>query len=287
MSLSRPSLILVRNGSGRWNLEGWLPPARPMASAASISAAPQPLPESTHHLQKIDFDEGRINFKLGDEKRPFAFTSVSGSVEQVSPGRWQLRLEAQPWRSGVALQSTGTVQVAGDLAGTSARLQPAQLRLHWAKVSLADIFRLVTGNDYGVRGEFALDGNASVGMSPASPAGGSNPWQFVLQARAEQIHRWDLPERTDNPRINVNVKGQWDVVAGDALAEELRVELPRSNLNGSVELKSSSPANWQVEFQSIAVQGEDLLAWYRAFQPGVDEQVALNNLITGKLTGSG
>jgi uncharacterized protein involved in outer membrane biogenesis len=28
LSLSRPSLILVRNGEGRWNLERWLPPAK-------------------------------------------------------------------------------------------------------------------------------------------------------------------------------------------------------------------------------------------------------------------
>ncbi len=28
MSLTRPSLILVRNWRGQWNLEGWLPPAQ-------------------------------------------------------------------------------------------------------------------------------------------------------------------------------------------------------------------------------------------------------------------
>src|SRR5271170_2301459 len=89
MSFTRPSLILVRNAEGRWNLERWLPPAAPAASRGStssgVSAAPRA--EATYHLQKIDFDDGRINFKLGDEKRPFAFTNVSGSVEQVSPGR--------------------------------------------------------------------------------------------------------------------------------------------------------------------------------------------------------
>src|ERR1700690_1659123 len=131
MSLTRPSLILVRNAQGRWNLEGWLPPARSNATGGPLGYGQQQPAESTHHLRKIEFDEGRINFKQGDEKKPFAFISVSGSVEQVSSGRWQLRVEAQPWRSGVALQSTGTLQVRGDVAGTSARLQPAQIRLHW------------------------------------------------------------------------------------------------------------------------------------------------------------
>jgi AsmA family/AsmA-like C-terminal region len=285
MSFTRPSLILVRDTEGRWNLERWLPPAAPAASRGStssgVSAAPRA--EATYHLQKIDFDDGRINFKLGYEKRPFAFTNVSGSVEQVSPGRWELKLEAQPWRSGVALQSTGTLQVTGDVAGTSARLQPAQLRLHWGKVSLADLFRLATGNDSGVRGEFALDGNASAGIGRPAAETPANAWRFTLQARATNIHRWDLNERDDNPRINVNLKGRWELTAGEVLAEELRVELPHSNLVGTAEMKTPGSNQWQAQFKSMAVQGEDLLAWYRAFQPSVAEEVALSDLIQGSV----
>lgn len=287
MALTRPSLILVRNAGGRWNLEDWLPPARAVAGGVTPASRPQPPTESTHHLQKIDFDEGRINFKIGNEKRPFAFTNVSGSVEQVSPGRWQLRLQAEPWRSGVALQSTGTLQVVGDVAGTSSRLQPAEIHVHWGKVSLADLFRLITGNDSGVRGEFALDGNASVGMSAAGPEASSSSWRFALQARAAQIHRWDLTERSDNPGINANVKGEWDLAAGEARADELRVEMPRSNLSGSAVLETTGVANWHAQFKSMAVQGEDLLAWYRAFQPNVVEEVALKDLITGSVSAAG
>lgn len=287
MSFTRPSLILVRNADGRWNLQGWLPPARTMATGGAPAVPSQTKVESTNHLQKIDFDEGRINFKEGDEKRPFAFTNVSGSVEQVSSGRWELRLEAQPWRSGVPLQSTGTLQVVGDVAGTSARLQPAQIHLHWGKASLADLFRLITGNDSGVRGEFALDGNATVGMEPAEADATSSVWRFALQARAAQIHRWDLNERDDNPRINVNVKGVWDLAADQVRADELRVELPQSNLSGTAALETSAPTHWLAQFGSMAVQGEDLLAWYRAFQPDTADEVAVRNFITGSVSASG
>jgi uncharacterized protein involved in outer membrane biogenesis len=287
MSFTRPSLILVRNAEGRWNLEGWLPPARPASTAGGPSGASAPKAQSTYHLQKIDFDEGRINFKQGAEKRPFAFTNVSGSVEQISPGRWQVKLEAQPWRSGVALQSTGILQVSGDVAGTSARLQPAQLRLHWGKVSLADLFRLITGNDSGVRGEFALDGNASAGIGPPAPNAPPNAWQFAVQARALNIHRWDLNERDDNPRINVNMKGHWDVAVGEARAEELHMELPQSHLAGSAVLQTAGAPHWQAKFENMAVQAEDLLAWYRAFQPDVAEEVALHEFMRGSLSASG
>ena len=283
MSLTRPSLILVRNAQGRWNLEGWLPPARPNGPDGSKVYGPQRPVESTHHLQKIEFDDGRINFKQGDEKRPFAFTNVSGSVEQVAPGRWQLRVEAQPWRSGVALQSTGTLQVRGDLAGTSARLQPAQIQLHWDKASLADLFRLATGNDPGVRGDFALDGNASIAKAPTGEAGGSgaSQWKFELQARTTQVHRWDLTERSDNPRVNLNLKGIWDLTAGEARAEELSIHLPHSSLHGSAWLETTGAAAWSVKVESAAVQGQDLLAWYRAFHPDVSEGLAVEQFFSG------
>lgn len=287
MSLTRPSLILVRNAEGRWNLERWLPPAATKTASAGEGAGPQKTEESTHHLQTIEFDDGRINFKMSDEKRPFAFINVSGSVEQVSDGRWRLRLEAEPWRSGVQLQSTGTLLVVGDVAGTSARLQPARLQVHWGEASLADLFRLITGNDSGLRGEFALDGNASVGMQPASAENMGGEWRFQLQARATQLHRWDLTERSDNPKVNVNVKGLWNVAKNEARADELRVELPHSNLRGIATLLTASPVDWQAKFYSVNVQGEDLLAWCRAFHPGIDDQAQVEESISGNLAVSG
>ena len=105
---------------------------------------PVPPPAPPIRLDRVEFDEGRINFKRGEEKLPFAFTGVSGKVEQISPGRWTLQLEAQPWRSGTLLQSAGRMVVRGDIAGTSARLQPAELHFHWGAASLADMMRKTT-----------------------------------------------------------------------------------------------------------------------------------------------
>jgi len=287
MSLTRPSLILVRNGQGRWNLEGWLPPVRTKAPGENTFYGPRPPSEAANFLQKIEFDDGRINFKMGVDKKPFAFTNVSGSVEQMGPGRWQLRLEAQPWRSGVALQSTGIIQVRGDVAGTSARLQPAQIRLHWDKVPLADLFRLVTGNDPGVRGELALDGIASIGTESSGPSAGTGKWKFELQARATQIHRWDLTERSDNPRVNLNLQGVWDLTAGEARAEQMTLELPSSTVQGNAVLQTRGPAAWNVRVNSLSIRGADVLAWCRAFQPGIAESISLDESFRGELAVSG
>ena len=274
ISLSRPSLILVRSEQGRWNLEGWLPPAAQRSPDTNVAYGPQRPADAGNHLQKIEFDDGRINFKTGDEKRPFAFTGVSGSVEQMAPGRWQLQLEAVPWRSGVALQSTGTLQVRGEVAGTSARLQPAEIQVHWGKVSIADLFRMITGNDSGVRGEFALDGNASVGKpEPGEPA---NPgsWKFSMHARAARIHRWDLTERSDNPGVSLNLQGVWDVLAGEARASTVSLDLPQSHFEGTASLKTAGMSEWNLRVENAGIQAQDFLAWYRAFQPDVAESVS-------------
>jgi hypothetical protein len=281
MSFVRPSLILVRNAQGRWNLEGWLPPSSPSSTSGTSGSAAGASPDSTHHLQKIEFDEGRINFKLGDEKRPFAFTNVSGSVEQMDGARWHLQLEAVPWRSGVGLQSTGILQVRGDVAGTSARLQPAQLQVHWEKASIADLFRLATGNDSGVRGEFALDGTASVGKLSSGETSPPGQWRFQAQARAAQVHRWDLTERSDNPKLNINVKGIWDLLSGEVRAETVDLSAPHSQASGSAVLQSSTPAKWRVRVNSAAIQAQDLLSWCRAFQPNMAEELSADETLTG------
>jgi AsmA family len=286
LSLSRPSLILVRNAEGRWNLERWLPPAKPTAGDSAPVYGPPPAATAANRLQKIDFDDGRVNFKIRDEKLAFAFTGVSGSVEQVSSGRWQLRLEAQPWRSGMPLQLAGTVVVRGDVAGTSTRLQPAEIQVHWGAASLADLFRLFRGRDYGVRGVFVLDASAKSGSAggEATPGLKQGDWTYSLQARAGQIHRWDLIERTDNPRLNLNLLGHLNVGTGDVRAERVVLEGAKSNLRGNARASMSAAPDWEVHFDSAGIQAADVMAWYRAFQPNVDEAISVDQYFTGMLT---
>jgi AsmA-like protein len=288
LSLGRPSLILVRNNQGRWNLERWLPPAKAAAEATARVYGPPSVTAAVNRLLRIDFDEGRVNFKNVDDKLPFALTGVSGSVDQVAPGRWQLRLEAQPWRSGVELQSSGTVRVQGDVAGTSARLQPAQFTVHWESVSLADLFRLLRGRDYGMRGVFTLDGSLKSGTSEAGSGSGAETtigqWTFSLEARAAQIHRWDLIERSDNPRLRLGVKGHWNVAAGSVRAEEVTIEGPRSNLRGAASYAIGPAPGFVLQLDSSGIQATDLLAWYRAFHPEVDDAISVEQFFTGAMT---
>lgn len=276
LSLSKPSLILVRNSEGRWNLERWLPPAKASPAAnGRVYGPPAPAPP-VNHLERIEFDEGRVSFKIEEDKLPFAFIGVSGSVDQIAMGRWQLQLEAQPWRSGVLLQSAGTIRVRGDVAGTSARMQPAELSLQWSQASLADVLRLFRGQDYGVRGVFAMEAEAK-----SSKDGAPGEWTYSAQARARQIHRWDLTERPDNPAVNGHIKGRWKIGAGSLVAEEIDFEAPRSNLRGTFRYTRASTPDAELRIDSSGIQASDLLAWYRAFHPEVSEGVAAEQYFTG------
>jgi len=280
LAFSRPSLTLVRNTEGRWNLERWLPPAKSVSSA--VFYGPQQATPS-NHLQTIDFDDGRVSFKLENDKQAFAFTNVAGRVEQTGPGRWQLQFEATPWRSGVALQSTGTLRVRGDIAGTSARLQPAHIQVHWDEASLADLFRLWRGQDYGVRGLFALDGSLQSGLPGADGKVQANPgaWTFSMQARAQRVHRWNLAERADNPRLNATLRGSFFSDGRAMPPARFTVEAPQSNLRGEFSVGSVLQKDSSVRLDSIGVQSADLLAWYRGFQADVDEGVVAEQFFTG------
>ena len=183
LSFTRPSLNLVRAANGDWNIEAWLP--RP--ASGQIGTAPA-LPSAPGawarpRLRRIDVQGGRINFKRGVEKLPYAFNNVEGSLEQESSGSWRVDLEAAPWRAATILQEAGTLRVQGHLGGTSSRLRPADLELSWRNGSLSDFLRLIRGYDYGIRATFTLS------MRAHSDA---EPWGLQGRSEIRGIHRWDL-----------------------------------------------------------------------------------------------
>jgi len=277
-SFTRPSLTLVRNSAGGWNIDRWLPPARGAEGAASPG---QPAAPSVR-LDLVEFDDGRVNFKNGEDKLAFAFTGVSGKVAQVAPGRWTLRLEAQPWRSGTPLQNAGTIFVRGDIAGTSTRLQPAELFIHWGDASLADLLRLVRGQDYGLRGEVIVDAVArSGGLQSPGPLAASGEWGFHIEARAREIHRWDLSERRDNPAVNVLLDGRWNIASNQVRVAPLTLEFMQSSARGTASFSLFGSPDFELRLDSLGVQAADVLAWQRAFHPDVAEGVSAEGYLTG------
>ena len=278
VSLSRPSLNLARDAEGNWNIERWLPPASQTAARPGFVGPQLPAREvrPTRPYQ-IDVEGGRINFKQGDNKSPFALDGVSGRLEQNGDGHWQLDLEAKPMRAGVELQDIGTLRLRGSIAGTTARLQPAELNLTWRAASLADALRLVRQNDYGMRGQLAVDLNARIAPRETSPnrgaGSGGAQWSISGVARLTGMHGWRLPERGTDPAANLAVEMNWRLGEPRAEFRKLIVELPASRLVGDGDLDWAHGLRPQLHIESSTLALGDVLSWYRALQPDVAEDL--------------
>jgi hypothetical protein len=276
IALESPSLNLVRNGDGDWNVAEWLP--------KSVGGAPSSsLPGPPVRFGRIDVTSGRINFKRGDEKLPFALTNVNGYMEPDRSGRWTLNLEAVPTRAAVLLQQAGTIRVSGHVGGTSSRLRPAVLDLAWDDASLSDLLHLAHGYDFGVRGDLGLVVHAETQ--------GDN---WALQGRAElrRLHRWDFAVRPDNPALNVNAKMILYPLASGLDITEATIEAPHSFARADAHFAWPSPAEPQFAAQSVNAAASyaspaqfeitqsqldlnDVLAWIRAFHSDVAPDVSL------------
>src|SRR5215469_198539 len=113
------------------------------------------------------------------------------------------------------------MRLRGSIAGTTARLQPAELALTWRAASLADALRLIKENDYGVRGELDVDVNARIAGPSSDPALASREaesattlpdgarWSVTGVARLSGIHGWQLPGRGSDPAANLSVDMDW------------------------------------------------------------------------------
>ncbi len=276
IALESPSLNLVRNSEGDWNVAEWLP-------KSAGGAPPSPLPGTAVRFGRIDVTSGRINFKRGDEKLPFALTNVNGYMEPDRSGRWTLNLEAVPSRAAVLLQQAGTIRVSGHVGGTSSRLRPAVLDLSWDEASLSDLLHLAHGYDFGVRGDLALVVHAETQ--------GDN---WALQGRAElrRLHRWDFAARADNPGMNVNAKMILYPLASGLDITEATIEAPHSFARADAHFAWPSPAEPQFAAQKASLAAalaspaqfeitqsqldlNDVLAWIRAFHSDVAPDASL------------
>lgn len=300
ISLSHPSLNLVRNADGDWNLAEWLPRPQERGARGTGSNRPAAKPAAPR-VYKIEVDSGRINFKRGDEKLPFAFVDVNGTAETEGPGRWRLDLVAAPERAAAIVQDPGVLHLAGHLGGTSSRLRPALLRIDWSGASIQDVLRLTTENDLGVRG--ILD------VSLVARTNG-DAWTLTGDARASQLHRWDLPLRADNPSVVLAASGRLDPSGsrveltsgkiemahssasvtgaldwthpGQEFADLFAAPLTASNRNSRLRRANAAKDGTELHIVSNGISLSDVLAWARAFHPGISDDVALGGFATAE-----
>lgn len=285
--MDRPSLNLVRNQDGDWNLAEWLPKPASAASSSAVSSKSSAAPQSVR-FSRIEVDSGRINFKRGDEKLPFALVGVTGYVEPAEAGRWAMDLEAIPTRAAVNVQQAGILHVSGRMGGTSSRLRPAELDASWSEASLPDVLRLARSSDYGVRGMLTLIMNARTQDR-------EDGWTIQSRAEFRQLHRWDLALRPDNPALNVLAKIQWNPMTFGFDVTDAAIQAPHSHarVSGRVDWDTTSQASAaksspvSIDVTSSLIDLNDVLAWIRVFHSDVAPDVMLHGFasVEGNISG--
>jgi AsmA protein len=152
ISLEEPSVNLVRNAEGRWNLESILLQASQMEAAPTQQRRAGPAPRFPY----IEATDARVNVKLGEEKLPFSLTSAEFALWLPDPQEWKLRLKAHPARTDTDASDTGELRVEATLRrATHMKDVPVQAELSWRKIPLGEASKVLLGYDAGWRGAAA------------------------------------------------------------------------------------------------------------------------------------
>jgi AsmA family len=180
LELTEPSLNLVRREDGHWNLELMLE----RTSRTPLAPTAKSKTELRAGFPYIEASSGRINFKSGTEKKPYALLNADFSLWQDSENTWGVRLKAEPLRTDMSLSDTGLLRMNGtwQRAG-SLRETPLNFSLEWQHAQLGQLTKLVSGNDKGWRGDLQLE--ASLNGTPAA-------MQVSADASVHDFHRYDI-----------------------------------------------------------------------------------------------
>jgi hypothetical protein len=181
LELTEPSLNLVRRADGRWNWEELLERSAHMPLAPTAKSKSEARPGFPY----IEATSGRINFKTGQEKKPFALLNADFALWQESENTWGVRLRAEPLRTDMSLSDTGLLRLNGiwQRAG-SLRETPLQFSLQWTHAQLGQLTKLVSGYDKGWRGEVQLE--ATLSGIPAAML-------VTADTSIRDFHRYDIP----------------------------------------------------------------------------------------------
>ncbi|HEY6183185.1 MAG TPA: AsmA family protein, partial [Terriglobales bacterium] len=162
LSLSDASLNLVRSDEGHWNFSSLVERAAKNPVAPTSKAKTEARPGFPY----IEANNGRVNFKLGQEKKAFALMDADFSLWQDSENTWRMRLKAQPMRTNSNLSDTGTLRAEGSWQRSATLHEtPVNFNFQWENAQLGQFTKLATGNDRGWRGSILL--TAAVSGMPA------------------------------------------------------------------------------------------------------------------------
>ena len=271
LDMSEPSLNLVRDANGRWNVETLLEHSAhtPLAPTAKARLEPRPA------FPYIEATSGRINFMHGPEKRPYALTNADFSLWQDSENAWGVRLKAQPVRTDLNLNDTGLLQVSGTWQRAEVlRDTPLVFTVEWDRPQLGQLTKLISGIDQGWRGGMRLELNLT-----------GTPAKLLISSDAsiEDFRRYDIT--TEEPlRLAAHCDGQYSSI--DREFHDILCSAPVNG--GSIVLKGSAglPGShiYDLAVTAADVPAGALLAFTRHAKKNLAEDLTAKGALRGNLS---
>lgn len=250
LELDSPSLNLVRRDDGHWNVEELLQRTS-YGSSAPTGAARQP---SRDRFPYVEATLGRINIKLGQVKKAFAFTEADFALWLESENEWGVRLKARPTRTDLALSDTGQLSLDGRLRrAAQLRETPVSIKVSFAKGQLGQLTKLIYGRDRGWRGGASATG--SVTGTPQALA-------VVLDAQVEDFRRYDIA-LGEALRLRVHCTGNY-TVSGEQITDaicEAPIKPGTLRVSGSADHWGAS--SYQISFDAQQIPMSRIIAFAR------------------------
>jgi len=271
LELSEPSLNLVRREDGRWNWEALLErTARtPLAPTAKSKREARP------GFPYIEASSGRINFKAGQEKKPYALLNADFAVWQDSENAWGVRLKAEPLRTDMSLSDAGLLKINGtwQRAG-SLRETPLEFHMQWEGAQLGQLTKLVSGSDEGWRGEATVD--AALSGTPAA-------LQVALDTSMTDFHRYDISS-SGGLRLAAHCDGTYN--STENAIQQILCSAPSNGgvitLRGDAGLRRASPVNLALNIENVPVAA--LMQLVRGMKKDIPADLVSAGMVQGSFT---
>ncbi len=293
ITLYSPTVNLVRNAAGYWNMQGVV------TQAAQVQSAPTPQTTAGEapRFPYIEGSDARVNVKLGDTKTPYALVDAEFALWLPTAQEWHLRMAGKPLRSDTDVSDIGNVRMEATLrrGGGNTAQAPFTLQASWKPTPMGEASKLLVGRDAGWRGtasaEMAVSGTpeamhvtTDLHVHDLRRAEFVPPDTMQLDAHCEaeavgMAHRLSgvrctLPTNPNSSLLNaLHLDASSGVPTPDVL--QLRAEVPNvTEVRGAavrVELKEGSP-EWALRWMRLfsrrmqptaTVGGSFSLLWQR------------------------
>jgi hypothetical protein len=242
LDLDNPSLNLVRGPDGRWNVQDVLE----RASQASPAPTAELRAESRPRFPYVEASSGRINFKLGEAKKPFAFTDADFALWVDSENLWGVRLEARPVRTDVNINDTGKLRLEGRFQrAADLRDTAVELHVNFSDGPLGQLTKLIYGRDRGWRG--TVRASSILTGSPAKLG-------ITLDAQVDDFRRYDIASG-EALRLRTHCTGEYS--ATENSLDDVTCESPVGT--GTLRVKGDAQS-WGAGGYEFGITGEHIPA---------------------------